>query len=257
MALSLNWKALQQKLPVTKTKKTRKVTNEKRKLCSPQTQHDPQKRPVDKEAMTVTLTPLEYALWTTPLNGSFKITQAGTISPNEFGDPRKAAAGKFLAIDCEFVGVGSDDRSVLARVSIVNYFGVIIYDTFVRPAGRVTNWRTRYSGVAPRDVRLAPLFDVVQQKVKEIIENKILVGHAINNDFKCLGLKVSSLLIRDTSMLPEYRDLANGKPPSLKKLCKHFLQLDIQSGPHSSVEDARATMALYRLRQNSFNDKFR
>lgn len=44
-----------------------------------------------------------------------------------------------LAMDCEMVGVGAGgDRSVLARCSIVNYDGEIVYDQIVRPMERVT-----------------------------------------------------------------------------------------------------------------------
>lgn len=64
----------------------------------------------------------------------------------------RAEVGKYLALDCEMVGVGGDEdeRSVLARASLVNYHGVQIYDSFVRPKETVTDWRTAISGVAPR-----------------------------------------------------------------------------------------------------------
>jgi RNA exonuclease 4 len=49
---------------------------------------------------------------------------------------------RIIGIDCEMVGVGQDGKkSILARVSIVNYFGDILYDTFVAPRKAVTDYR--------------------------------------------------------------------------------------------------------------------
>ena len=67
------------------------------------------------------------------------------------GDGRLTRA---VAIDCEMVGVGPDgEHSILARVSIVNHFGKLIYDRFVKPTEEVTDYRTAFSGVRPEDVK--------------------------------------------------------------------------------------------------------
>jgi len=59
--------------------------------------------------------------------------------------------GRYVAIDCEMVGVGLDGiESALARVTIVNYYGVIILDKYVRPMERVTDFRTEVSGITPK-----------------------------------------------------------------------------------------------------------
>ncbi|KAI7821456.1 hypothetical protein BX661DRAFT_217597, partial [Kickxella alabastrina] len=67
---------------------------------------------------------------------------------------RKArSVGKFLAIDCEMVGAGfKGSRSMLARVSIVNYYGHVVLDTFVKPTEAVTDYRTWVSGVRKSDL---------------------------------------------------------------------------------------------------------
>lgn len=45
---------------------------------------------------------------------------------------------KFLAMDCEMVGIGYDGSDhMLARVSIVNKFGDCVYDKFVKPREEV------------------------------------------------------------------------------------------------------------------------
>lgn len=70
-------------------------------------------------------------------------------------DPSKTDVGRYIAIDCEMVGVGGEEyeRSALARVSIVNYHGHLILDTFVKPKERVTDWRTWVSGVSAASMR--------------------------------------------------------------------------------------------------------
>lgn len=59
-----------------------------------------------------------------------------------------------VAMDCEMVGVGPEgEESILARCSMVNQFGKCIYDKFVRPTERVTDYRTAVSGIRPDDIR--------------------------------------------------------------------------------------------------------
>lgn len=56
-------------------------------------------------------------------------------------------------MDCEMVGVGLDgEESILARVSIVNHFGKCIYDKYVKPTEKVTDYRTAVSGIRPADI---------------------------------------------------------------------------------------------------------
>ncbi|GHJ87946.1 hypothetical protein NliqN6_4348 [Naganishia liquefaciens] len=158
------------------------------------------------------------------------------------------APGNYMAIDCEMVGTGPNgSQSVLARVSLVNYHGHILVDSFVKPKERVTDWRTWVSGVRASDMVNAKSFEVVQKEVAELVEGKILIGHAVENDTKALLLSHPSPLLRDTQTFKALREVAKTKRPGLKKLTELELGLKIQAGAHSSVTDARATMALYRL----------
>ncbi|KAJ5088311.1 RNA exonuclease 4 [Penicillium angulare] len=165
-----------------------------------------------------------------------------------------AEIGKYIAMDCEMVGVGPnpDNDSVLARISIVDFNGDQIYDSYVRPKEMVTDWRTHVSGIAPKHMVEARTLEAVQKEVAEIMDGRILVGHAVSNDLDALLIGHPKRDIRDTSKHPEYRKIAGGGSPRLKMLAEHFLGLKIQEGAHSSVEDARATMALYRREKDSF-----
>ncbi|CAH8527621.1 unnamed protein product [Schistosoma turkestanicum] len=154
-----------------------------------------------------------------------------------------------IAMDCEFVGVGYEGKDdALARVSIVNQFGHTLFDAYVRPEERVVDYRTKFSGIRPRDLRKngpARSFSDVHKEVAELIKNKILIGHSILKDLKVLRLSHPRRFIRDTSRYRPFRDLFNGRIPSLKALTQKVLGINVQIGEHDSVEDARATMRLY------------
>ncbi|PWA21895.1 hypothetical protein CCH79_00015573, partial [Gambusia affinis] len=90
-----------------------------------------------------------------------------------------------VAIDCEMVGVGPDgEESILARVSLVNKFGKCIYDKYVKPTEKVTDYRTAVSGIRPEDIKDGEDIQTVQREVADILKGRIVVGHAIHNDLK-------------------------------------------------------------------------
>ncbi|GME62591.1 Exonuclease [Neofusicoccum parvum] len=164
--------------------------------------------------------------------------------------------GKYIALDCEMVGVGPtpDQDSQLARVSIVDFHGAQVYDSYVLPQLAVTDYRTAVSGITPALLRRghARPFADVQRDVAAALAGRILVGHAIKNDLSALMLSHPKRDIRDTSRHPAFRKLSMGKAPALKRLAKEYLGVDIQGGQHSSVEDARATMLLFRKEKDAF-----
>lgn len=75
-----------------------------------------------------------------------------------------------VAIDCEMVG--TKRGSILARVSIVNSKGETICDKFVKPTGKVINYRTPVSGIRPRDIENGEEFAKVRQEVVKILKKK-------------------------------------------------------------------------------------
>ncbi|GCC39805.1 hypothetical protein chiPu_0023414 [Chiloscyllium punctatum] len=73
---------------------------------------------------------------------------------------------KYVAIDCEMVGTGPYGRvNEMARCSIVNYQGQVIYDKYVKPKEPITDYRTRWSGIRKHDMANAIEFDVAQREV--------------------------------------------------------------------------------------------
>lgn len=165
-----------------------------------------------------------------------------------------ASAGKYIAVDCEMVGVGPkpENASALARISIVSYHGTQLYDSFVKPKEPVANYRSAVSGITPALLAQARTLEAVHLDIAPLFEGRILVGHAIRHDLDVIMLGHPRRDIRDTSRHPAFRALSGGKTPGLKKLAREVLGVDIQGGEHSSIEDARATMLLFRKEKDGF-----
>lgn len=180
--------------------------------------------------------------------------KVGISEDTRINSNKSKEIGKYIAMDCEFVGVGPEGKeSALARISIVNYFGHVVLDEFVKPREKVVEWRTWVSGIKPEHMKNAITFKEAQKKTADILEGRILVGHALKHDLEALMLSHPKSLLRDTSRHLPFRKLyAKGKTPSLKKLTKEVLKISIQEGEHSSVEDARATMLLYKKEKTEF-----
>ncbi|XP_028829919.1 RNA exonuclease 4 [Denticeps clupeoides] len=158
-----------------------------------------------------------------------------------------------VAMDCEMVGVGQDGQdSILARVSIVNQFGKCIYDKYVRPTEHVTDYRTAVSGIRPENIMTGEDVRKVQKDVAEILNGRILVGHAIHNDLKILLLDHPKKKIRDTQKYKPFKSIVKSGRPSLKLLCSKILNVRVQEGEHSSVQDAQATMRLYTMEKKEW-----
>ncbi|KAM4019466.1 LOW QUALITY PROTEIN: RNA exonuclease 4-like [Anomaloglossus baeobatrachus] len=155
------------KEPVTTEK--RKGTTKKRKLFEERDKCHPKKKPSEENAAE----PPKIDLWFDDVDPddieAALGPEAGSVARQMQGLPEKASDNvdrvlvkdrafegltRTVAMDCEMVGVGKDgEESVLARVSIVNQFGKCVYDKFVKPTERVTDYRTAVSGVRPQDVK--------------------------------------------------------------------------------------------------------
>lgn len=166
---------------------------------------------------------------------------------------------KYVALDCEMVGIGPDGKkSALARVSVVNWEGIVLLDTFVRVPERVTDFRTKVSGVRAKDIAVknenAMNHDEVRLAVGNILQNKILVGHALKNDLSVLLLSHPRKDIRDTARYkPFMRPSGTGggkmRPRKLRDLVLENLgrHIQVEGTSHCSIDDAVATMNLFQI----------
>lgn len=161
---------------------------------------------------------------------------------------------RYLALDCEMVGVGHGGRkSSVARVTLVDWDGRIVYDEFVQQEQEVTDYRTFVSGITHLDVEDATLtLEECREHVATMIADKVLVGHALKNDLRGLGLTHPWMSTRDTAKYEPFMQTRFTDnvlwPRKLKDLAFGKLERKIQreGEPHSAYEDAAAAMDLYR-----------
>ena len=168
---------------------------------------------------------------------------------------------QYLALDCEMVGVGPKNTSVLARVSIVDSDGQCVFDSFVKIEERVTDYRTEFSGIRPEDLlsKGALPFGEVRRNVRKILNGCVLVGHGLENDLKILNISRCAYPLRDTSKyVPFMRQWWDGtyRPRRLRDLYWENFGLVIQYCEHSSVEDAAAAMSLYKLVKDEWESMY-
>lgn len=166
---------------------------------------------------------------------------------------------RYVACDCEMVGIGSDGKqSALARVSLTDWHGKVVMDTFVKVPSRVTDFRTWVSGVTAKHLRSEDAMDEIEcrRKVAALLKGKVLVGHALKNDLDALLLQHPKQDIRDTAKFRPYQRHGGNKwrPRKLRDLALQHLGLKIQQQgeSHDSVDDAQATMKLFQLKRNTW-----
>lgn len=72
-----------------------------------------------------------------------------------------------LAMDCEMVGTGPNGQcSELARCSLLNYSGTVIYDKYVLPCQPVTDYRTQWSGIKKEHLIKALPYEQARNEVQ-------------------------------------------------------------------------------------------
>ncbi|KAI8993346.1 ribonuclease H-like domain-containing protein [Pilobolus umbonatus] len=252
--LSPNYKGFNKKQKIENAKAAKLALKEKKKEKTtdiPKTEELWFADDVDKEVIEKAYAPKETAK-------DLKQKKKAILAEMNSVSGKAAEVGKYVAIDCEMVGVGPDGTdSALARVSLVNYNGAVLLDTYVKPMEKVTDYRTHVSGIEPHHLQgdNAITLREAQEKTEAIIRNRILIGHAVHNDLQALMLSHPSTLIRDTSRYKPFRQLSKGRTPGLRMLVKEILGITIQSGSHSSVEDARFTIQLYKHVKNEWEKK--
>jgi len=175
--------------------------------------------------------------------------------PRPFSDD--CSVTDVLALDCEMVGVGEGGvESMLAQVCVINEHGNTVYLSYSRAYKTVTDYRTHVSGILPRHVEGSSVreFADVKRDVAELIKGRIVVGHALENDFSALQLHHPREDTRDTAKWrPLLRPPHFRKPRRLRHLARDFCALSIQCGDaHDPAEDALAALAIYRKFRNNW-----
>lgn len=172
-----------------------------------------------------------------------------TVEPEEEADDDNYGV---FALDCEMCYTLNGLE--LTKVTIVNSDGRLVYEKLVRPAAKIVDYNTRFSGITEKmlSVRGVRTLEHVQADLLRLINARtILIGHAVHNDLRALKLLHRNVI--DTSLVFPHHF---GQPYrlSLRQIVKNYLHRDIQTGDqgHCSFEDSRACLEalLWNVRRN-------
>ncbi|KAI7479305.1 hypothetical protein KC351_g7627 [Hortaea werneckii] len=215
-----------------------------------------------RNVQTVTRDSVEWDDHNRPILPQPKPTRARKTTRATCPTPRMDRITSTIAIDCEFQEAYVDALGKCihraGRVSLVNYEGKTIYDVFASYPEQ-PGYRKK---LPPRRLRLGVYWEDIKPRngacpiaeveytVQAILQKAdVVVGHSIHNDIRVFSPEVfEGVATRDTQMHEPYREYAYGRQrlPRLSVLAQVVLGRSIQGAEHSSVEDAAATMALYR-----------
>lgn len=113
-------------------------------------------------------------------------------------------------------------------MTILNFEGKVIYDSLVKPEGKILDYNTRFSGIKQGDLDnvSTSLVDVQKEFMKLVTAESILVGHGLDSDLR--SLKIFHKRVVDTTYLfPHKQGLPYKR--ALKNLASDYLKKIIQN----------------------------
>ncbi|KAL1855595.1 hypothetical protein Plec18170_004317 [Paecilomyces lecythidis] len=158
---------------------------------------------------------------------------------------RRLPARPAVVLDCEMVEVNYTTSEVVRLCAVDFLTGSVLIDTYVMPHGKITDYRTRYSGVTPSMLSKMAMVGWAAARAelyKFIDESTVLIGQSLNHDLDVL--RVVHFNIIDTAIVTQ---MAVGPECNrrwgLKALCSAFLDREIQNKKtgHDCLEDVFAT----------------
>lgn len=162
---------------------------------------------------------------------------------------------RLMSIDCEMVETDLE-RDSLIGFCLCDSSGNVVLKAFVRPRGKVLDYRTELTGLTEKDLEGIQLTrEDARKQVKKILSSNggsIICGHAVHNDLKALRIHHPDVI--DTSFIYSYKSLPFCSP-GLKDLAKIVLGRMIRGTDglchHDVIEDAVVSMQLvqYELGQ--------
>eukprot|EP00096_Caligus_rogercresseyi_P014875 TRINITY_DN7354_c0_g1_i1.p1 TRINITY_DN7354_c0_g1~~TRINITY_DN7354_c0_g1_i1.p1 ORF type:complete len:579 (-),score=153.88 TRINITY_DN7354_c0_g1_i1:367-2103(-) len=156
------------------------------------------------------------------------------------------------SLDCEMAFTTSGME--LVKVTVISVDGSPVYESFVRPDTRIVDHNTRFSGVTAKDLTSYPtktLKQVQSDLLRIISADTILIGHALDNDFRALRL-IHDKVVDTAVLFPHFYGIPYRR--SLKSLAEIYLKRRIQTREmgHDPYEDALASveLILWKMRKD-------
>ncbi|XP_075529336.1 uncharacterized protein LOC142560840 [Dermacentor variabilis] len=167
----------------------------------------------------------------------------GFVSTLAKSPPPGGGCPGVYALDCEMCY--TSEGVELTRVTVVGWDLQPVYETLVKPRGKILDYNTRFSGLTEEDMVGVEtnLRDVQAALLARFSADTLLLGHSLDSDLRALRL-VHGHVVDTAAVFPHRRGLPYKR--ALRTLMAEHLSKIIQNGVdgHDSQEDAAACMEL-------------
>jgi len=166
---------------------------------------------------------------------------------------------KYVAAAAQVVysGYGIQWAPIAIKVTMTDYRGFVIYDTFAPISQPVDAYQLMQAGLLPHFQTSIPTLEEVRAKVASLLHDKILVGYALWEFLSVLGLSHPAINTRDTALFLPFRRSLGYNPHHMAPLAiliNTFMHRDIGLHGDIPVENARAALDLFRSCQKIWED---
>jgi DNA polymerase III epsilon subunit family exonuclease len=159
----------------------------------------------------------------------------------------------FTVLDLEGTGAQHKENEGIVEIAAIQISGKqltdIYYYKLLNPQIEIPPMISRIHGLKNKDVENEPIFDSIKIELLDFINDKILVGHNVNVDYRLLKLKMPTYtppLILDTKKLSKQfwpNESKHGLDDLIVRFqIQHLLaDLPVKRNRHSAFYDAYAT----------------
>ena len=163
--------------------------------------------------------------------------------PDTSARPFSPLEQTYVAIDLETTGLRAESDAIL-EVGAVRFRGDEVLDTFqtfINPGREIPEFVRRYTGITPQDIRRAPSFPEIRDKLGQFIGADPVVGHSVGFDLRFMESHGLSLLNPAYDTL----DLATVFLPYQRRYSLARLIDELGIRPEQAHRDQRSHRAVY------------
>lgn len=165
----------------------------------------------------------------------------------------------YVCIDLETTGLNPKTDAIIeiGAVKVENNIITQEWETFVNPGRQLEERIVELTGIHDEQLVSAPTIDEVLPTLLEMTERAVLLGHSVTFDYSFLkraAVERKKTFERDgiDTLKIARKYLTELESRSLRYLCEYY---GICHNAHRALQDAKATVELYRKLAGQFYDK--
>jgi len=173
----------------------------------------------------------------------------------------KIKISEIVAVDVETTGLDPEKDRIceIALLQIKNWRIVDKFTTLINPEIKIPPYISSLSGITDTDVKEAPLFKEIVDKIHKIIKGNTLLFHNasfdigfLKKEFERCGIEFPEVKIIDTYLIA--KNFFNFRSNSLSYISRYFkLERVFQ---HRAEDDAKAAFKIFELFCKKIDKKY-